>query len=189
MRIRIRRLCVPFRWCILRGRGRTPPLRQPGQIVRIRIGAHQFATLCCTILSSRLRRATSLYTREALVRCKRRTSQNVQPFPHQSALPTASPQGEAFGFCKPAGAHRTLASPFGGGVRAKRRTERVSQQRSHRPSQSASLTALPKGEPRNFCKPSLPQKGGGRPTSSLFPITSRACGRAGRSSYGLQTRL
>ena len=84
------------------------------------------------------------------------------PSPHQSALPTASPQGEAFGFCKPAGAHRTLASPFGGGVRAKRRTERVSQQRSHRPSQSASLTALPKGEPRNFCKSALPQKRSGR---------------------------
>ena len=58
---------VRFCGCTLHGRGRTPPLRNRG-ILRIRIGASEFATPHRTILSSRLRRATSLYTREALVR-------------------------------------------------------------------------------------------------------------------------
>ena len=86
---------------------------------------------------------------------------NKNSSPHQSPSVTASPRGEALGFCKPAGAARALASPFGGGVRAQRRMERVSNDQTARPSQSASLTALPKGEPRNFCKPTLPQKHGG----------------------------
>ena len=58
-------LAARFCDCILRGGGRTPPLRQWGQIVRNRIGTFQFAGVYRTILSSRLRRATSLYTREA----------------------------------------------------------------------------------------------------------------------------
>ena len=81
---------------------------------------------------------------------------------------------------------RILASPFGGGVRAQRRTERVnkedplsrlrrqlSQRESQVPSQSASLTALPEGEPRNFCKSLLPKKDGGSLLHySLLPIPS-----------------
>ena len=73
------RACAPRRTrscdVLPRGRGRTPPLRQRGKILWIRIGAFQFAGAYRTILSSRLRRATSLYTREALVRSKRTAAQ------------------------------------------------------------------------------------------------------------------
>ena len=46
---------------------------------------------------------------------------------HAAASLPWSPR-EALALCKPAGAARTLASPFGGGVRAQRRTERVSKE-------------------------------------------------------------
>ena len=91
-----------------------------------------------------------------------RQLKNKNPSPHQSASPTASPRGEALDFCKPADAARSLASPFGGGVRAQRRAERVSNDQTAKPSQSAPLTALPEREPRNLHKSQLPQKNGGR---------------------------
>ena len=106
---------------------------------------------------------------------------NKNPSPHQSASRTASPRGEALDFRKPVGVVRTLASPFGGGVRAQRRTERVnnedplrrlrrqlSQRESQVPSQSASLTALPEGEPRNLRESALPSKNGGRGRTPLL---------------------
>ena len=52
------------------------------------------------------------------------------------------------GFCKPAGAARALASPFGGGVRAQRRTERVS---NDLPTRSVSFAdSSPKGRAKEL---------------------------------------
>ena len=74
--------CVRIYDVLPRGRGRTPHPTQTWQFPRIRIGASQFAGAYCTILSSRLRRATSLCTREALVQCKPATGRRGNPHPY-----------------------------------------------------------------------------------------------------------